>query len=111
MRPPGFGLKENMADYDPIATTIREAQRLSALGDEVRPIEIGSALGLAREILQSAYERPIEIRKPIAPMGALTIDLAIRLRWILRHIDRKRTKLSPVSPEDLGRLLELGLIV
>ena len=44
-------------------------------------------------------------------MGALVIDLAIRLRWVLRDIDRKRTQLSPVGPEDLRRLIDMGMIV
>ena len=35
---------------------------------------------------------------------------AIRLRWILRDIKSNRLKLSPVSPEDLRTLVELGLV-
>jgi len=44
------------------------------------------------------------------PLGGLDLDTAIRLRWVLRDIKAKRTKLSPVSPDDLKRLTELGLI-
>ena len=40
----------------------------------------------------------------------LDLDTAIRLRWALRDIKGKRTKLTPVSPSDLTTLLEMGLI-
>jgi hypothetical protein len=43
-------------------------------------------------------------------MTGLSLDTAIHLRWILRDIKGKRTKLSPVSPDDLRTLLEVGLI-
>ena len=42
--------------------------------------------------------------------AALDLDTAIRLRWALRDIKGKRTKLTPVSPSDLKTLLEMGLI-
>jgi len=34
----------------------------------------------------------------------------IRLRWALRDIKAKRTKLTPVNPSDLKTLIEMGLI-
>ena len=40
----------------------------------------------------------------------LDLDTAIRLRWALRDINAKRTKLTPVSPGDLKALIEMGLI-
>ena len=40
----------------------------------------------------------------------LDLDTAIRLRWALRDIKAKRTKLTPVSPGDLKALIEMGLI-
>ena len=43
-------------------------------------------------------------------MGGMDLDTAIRLRWALRDIKAKRTKLTPVSPSDLKTLLEMGLI-
>jgi hypothetical protein len=48
--------------------------------------------------------------QPDSPMTGLSLDTAIHLRWILRDIKGKRTKLSPVSPDDLRTLLEMGLI-
>ncbi len=43
-------------------------------------------------------------------LDGLSLDTAIRLRWALRDIKAKRTKLSPVSQNDLMALIELGLI-
>jgi len=34
----------------------------------------------------------------------------IRLRWALRNIKAKRTKLTRASPSDLKTLLEIGLV-
>ena len=48
--------------------------------------------------------------QPDSPMTRLSLDTGIHLRWILRDIKGKRTKLSPVSPDDLRTLLEMGLV-
>ena len=40
----------------------------------------------------------------------LDLDTAIRLRWALRDIKAKRTKLTPISPSDLKTLMEMGLV-
>ena len=40
-----------------------------------------------------------------SPWAALDLDTAIRLRWALRDIKAKRTKLTPVSQSDLRALL------
>jgi hypothetical protein len=45
-----------------------------------------------------------------SPMAGLRLDTAIHLRWVLRDIKGKRTKMSPVSPNDLGTLIEMGLV-
>ena len=47
---------------------------------------------------------------PDLQMEHLDVDTAIRLRWALRDIKGKRTKLMPLSPEDVRTLVELGLI-
>jgi hypothetical protein len=44
------------------------------------------------------------------PLAGLGLDEAIRLRWVLRDIKAKRTKLSPVSPNDLQTLIGMGLV-
>jgi hypothetical protein len=43
-------------------------------------------------------------------LAGLGLERAIRLRWVLRDIKAKRTKLSPASPDDLQTLIEMGLI-
>ena len=45
-----------------------------------------------------------------SPWAGLDLDTAIRLRWALRDIKAKRTKLTPVSPSDLKTLLEMDLV-
>jgi hypothetical protein len=35
---------------------------------------------------------------------------AIHLRWTLRDIKAGRTKLSPINPDDLDTLIEMGLV-
>ena len=42
-------------------------------------------------------------------LDVLNLDTAIHLRWVLRDIKATRTKLSPVSPDDLQTLIEMGL--
>ena len=48
--------------------------------------------------------------RPRSVLDGLNLDTAIRLRWALRDIKAGRTKLSPVSQNDLMALIELGLI-
>ena len=43
-------------------------------------------------------------------LAGLDIDTAIRLRWAMRDIRATRTRLSPVSENDLAALIDLGLI-
>ena len=48
--------------------------------------------------------------RPNPPSAGLSLDARIRLRWVLRDIKAKRTKLSPVSSDDIRTLIEMGLI-
>lgn len=48
--------------------------------------------------------------QPRSVLDGLNLDTAIRLRWALRDIKAKRTKLTPVSPSDLKTLMEMGLV-
>src|ERR1700687_5841753 len=48
--------------------------------------------------------------QPHSPLAGLGVEKAIHLRWVLRDIKGKRTKMSPVSPGDLSTLIEMGLI-
>ena len=45
-----------------------------------------------------------------SPWTGLDLDTAIRLRWALRDIKAKRTRLMPVNPGDLETLIEMGLV-
>ena len=45
-----------------------------------------------------------------SPWAGLELDTAIHLRWTLRDIKAKRTRLMPVSPNDLKTLIETGLV-
>jgi hypothetical protein len=48
--------------------------------------------------------------QPESALAGLDLDTAIRLRWALRDIKAKRTKFSPVSPDDLRTLVQMGLV-
>jgi hypothetical protein len=43
-------------------------------------------------------------------LAGLDLDTAIRLRWALRDIKAKRTKLTPVGQRDLETLIEMSLV-
>jgi hypothetical protein len=59
---------------------------------------------------ESATAEALPTCPPASPLAALDLDTAIRLRWALRDIKAKRTKLTPVSADDLSTLIELGLV-
>jgi hypothetical protein len=48
--------------------------------------------------------------EPKRNLASLGLDDAIRLRWVLRDIVRKRLKLSPIAPDDLQSLIDLGYV-
>ena len=64
---------------------------------------------------QAAVDAPPEVGNPSISeqakplLAGLDLDTAIRLRWALRDIKAKRTKLTPVCPSDLKTLIEMGL--
>ncbi|MET3838001.1 hypothetical protein [Bradyrhizobium sp. OAE829] len=43
-------------------------------------------------------------------LEGLGLETAIRLRWAMRDIRAKRTKLTPVSENDLAALMDLGFV-
>jgi len=92
------------------ADQAREILRPSHAAALPNPIAVAAA-DQAREILEPPRQKPIEVEKSRLPkLASLPRDRGISLRWTLRDIDRKRTKFSPVSPEDLKLLTELGLV-
>jgi hypothetical protein len=48
--------------------------------------------------------------EPNKGLASLGLDNAIRLRWALRDIRGKRLKLSPVDPNDLRILADMGFV-
>ena len=48
--------------------------------------------------------------EPKTGLASLGLDNAIRLRWALRDIRGKRLKLTPVVPNDLRTLIDMGLV-
>ena len=43
-------------------------------------------------------------------LAGLDLDTGIRLRWAMRDIRGKRTKMSPVSENDLAALMDFGFV-
>ena len=79
---------------------------LSNQPNNVEPAVEAAAADLAAEA-ESAVRRAQEAKSLLA---GLDLDTAIRLRWVMRDIRAKRTKLSPVSENDLATLTDLGFV-
>jgi hypothetical protein len=81
-------------------------------GTSVDPPTIDEAVSEASvtEIACAAENAPTMTEQPRSVLDGLSLETAIRLRWALRDIKAKRTKLSPVNQNDLMALIELGLI-
>ena len=73
------------------------------------PVKLESAMATPAPEAERENEATTA-NQPILPLSNLDIDTAIRLRWALRDIKAKRTKLTPVSPSDLKVLIEMGLL-
>jgi hypothetical protein len=71
-------------------------------GEETNAARVDDPLSLASQETMAA-QAP-------SPLAGLDLDAVIRLRWALRDIKAKRTKLTPVSADDLNTLTELGLV-
>ena len=71
-------------------------------GEEINAAPVDDKPTLASQETVAAQTR--------SPLAGLDLDTAIRLRWALRDIKAKRTKLTPVSPSDLKTLIEMGLV-
>jgi hypothetical protein len=113
-----------------IAGEEMSAEKLQALDDilaelfrEGSPISTGTEPLPAASVDQASSNDPgfeaglIETagdaghaEQPEAALASLDINTAVRLRWVLRDIEAKRTKLSPVNQDDLRALIEMGLV-
>ena len=48
--------------------------------------------------------------EPKKGLASLGLDNAIRLRWALRDIKGNRLKLTPVDPNDIRTLIDMGFV-
>jgi hypothetical protein len=48
--------------------------------------------------------------EPKKGLASLGLDNAIRLRWALRDIKGNRLKLTPVDPNDMRTLIDMGFV-
>jgi hypothetical protein len=110
-----------------IAALFRKSSPISAGAEPAPSVDRPVAEEAASEVVESepageeGSEARVDDKPPSTSQGAmaeqtsspwvgLDLDTAIRLRWALRDIKAKRTKLMPVSPGDLETLIEMGLV-
>jgi hypothetical protein len=48
--------------------------------------------------------------EPKTGLASLELKDAVRPRWTLHDIKGQRTEIFPVSPDDLGILIDMGLV-
>jgi predicted component of type VI protein secretion system len=97
-------------DTDPVKPAMEEIGRSTPEAAGPNPFAAAAA-DQVHAVLQPATLNSVEVELPPVPqMAGLPRDRAIHLRWSLRDIYARRTKLSPVSQEDLAMLLEMGLV-
>jgi hypothetical protein len=99
-----------MNDRNLIGLTMQEAQRLRTEPVGPNPWTGAPVIKTLQSVLHHKQEQKTMTDQPELPMARFDLDRAIHLRWTLRDIKAKRTKLSPVSPDDLRTLIEMGLI-
>jgi hypothetical protein len=94
-------------DGSPISTSA-EAPPITSVGQP----NIDEAVSKASviETAGTAENATAMADQPRSVLDGLSLDAAIRLRWALRDIKARRTKLTPISQNDLMALIELGLI-
>ena len=89
---------------------VQEAPKI----DDVEKESLSIVQTLAEQILadtpDDAGDLAIRAEQAKSLLAGLDLDTAIRLRWAMRDIKAKRTKLTPVTPNDLEALLDLGFV-
>lgn len=101
-----------LARARPQASTTNEPPQKNASATEIASVEsgpVGPAVA-APTADEAARERTDNNNLPPSPLVSLDLDTAIRLRWVLRDIKGKRTKLSPANPDDLRTLVKMALV-
>ena len=94
-------------DGSPISTSA-EAPPITSVGQP----NIDEAVSKASviETAGTAENATAMADQPRSVLDGLSLDAAMRLRWALRDIKARRTKLTPISQNDLMALIDLGLI-
>jgi hypothetical protein len=102
-----------LARARPQASHADEPSQKNATAAESASVESGPLESAAAALTadEAAHENKptIPTRSP-SPLASLDLDTAMRLRWVLRDIKGKRTKLSPASPDDLKTLVKMALV-
>src|SRR6202165_1965597 len=91
---------------EPPRTTSPDQENASAVNGAAKPEFTATTPGAEGE---RGNETAIWAQ-PHSPLAGLDLEKAIHLRWVLRDIKGKRTKMSPVSPDDLRTLIEMNLV-
>ena len=82
--------------------------------DDVEMESLSMVQTLAEQILadtpDDAEDLAVRAEQAKSLLAGLDLDTAISLRWAMRDIRGKRTKLSPVSDNDLAALMDLGFV-
>lgn len=73
-----------------------------------QPSDVGPAVAVVPPTDAESAVRRAEQAKSL--LAGLNLDTAIRLRWVMRDIRGKRTKMSPVRENDLAALIDLGFV-
>jgi hypothetical protein len=94
--------------------------------ENIKPADLREAR-LIRDAVPDIVRQILAEQTPVAPpadaenlalcpeqgkllLAELGLDTAIRLRWAMRDIRGERTKMSPVSENDLAALIDLGFV-
>jgi hypothetical protein len=116
-----MSVKDKLHDLEGMAAAIKTRWQASAVVvssqnnpcSEDESVDSSSASAGKAVTPAAEVERENEAttaNQALSPLSVLDLDTAIRLRWALRDIKGKRTKLTPVSPDDLRALVEMGLV-
>jgi hypothetical protein len=99
------------ADIGLTREDIHEPPKIHDAEKESRSI-VGQTLAeqTPADVPTDAVNLAIRAEQAKSLLAGLGLDTAIRLRWAMRDIRGKRTKLSPVSGNDLAALIDLGLV-
>jgi hypothetical protein len=95
-------------------STVIEPSQANPTATENTPVDSSAVKlesAMATPITEVEHEHEAATtNQPVSPLAGIDLDTAIRFRWALRDIKAKRTKLTPVNPDDLKTLIEMGLV-